>query len=773
MRTQYFCRSPRRIAAIRDAFPAVLNGIDFLEVEDGQTILAVTFVRDLAIVPGTPLTAANVEIRGGVRVKNPRVIHVGQSGDTLMVTVATPGDFSPYTLRLVQSAAGDDPPDGIDPQLAEIEFFFKAGCPSDFDCRVEESCPPAPRQEPPIDYLARDYTAFRRVMLDRLSTLLPDWRDRNPADLMITLVEALAYRADELSYFQDAVATEAYLGTARTRVSVRRHARLLDYPFHDGANARVWIAFDVAADITLNGPDADTGLNGRAITTRTVRPGEGVELGVHTFELLHEIRCRHAHNRIPFYTWSDEDCCLPKGATRAYLRDEGAAPLQLAPGDVVILEEHRSPATGLESDADQAHRHAVRLTHARRGTDPLTTTRYLEIGWDAADALPFALCLSKTAVEGADSPPGPPMAHVLGNVALADHGETRADEALDPPIAEGIRPRRPLLRQTMTAPLTHQGLVQASQDPGAGLADASAPAAQAFATDLIDVRPAITLDEDGRRYVARRDLLNSDRFDAAFVVETEDDGRAYVRFGDGVAARRPAAGAVLTARYRVGNGTAGNIGPESLVRLAVADARVTRVRNPLPARGGTDPHPIAQAKLYAPQAFRRQERAVTPADYQAMAERHPDVQRAVATRRWTGSWHTVFITVDRKGGRSVDAAFERELTGFLEQYRLAAHDVEIAPPRFVPLDLALDVCAHRDVFAPDVKRRLLDVFSARVRADGNLGFFHPDNFSFGAPVYLSAIVARAMQVPGVASVDCDQSSSGSAARHRANWTMAC
>ena len=57
----------------------------------------------------------------------------------------------------------------------------------------------------------------------------------------MTLVELLAYSADQLSYYQDAVATEAYLGTARRRASVRRHARLVDYAMHDGANARAWV----------------------------------------------------------------------------------------------------------------------------------------------------------------------------------------------------------------------------------------------------------------------------------------------------------------------------------------------------------------------------------------------------------------------------------------------------------------------------------------------------------------------------------------------------
>lgn len=741
MRTQYSCRSSRRLAAVRDASPPVLNGIEFLEVEDGQTILTITFVHDLSLIPGTPLTARNVEIRGGVRRRDPLVVQVSSIGNILQVEVDAPGDFSPYTLRLVQTPASNVPPTGIDPRLADIEFFFKAGCPSDFDCRITTPCPPPAAATPPIDYLARDYTALRRVMLDRLATLLPDWRDRNPADLLVTLVEAIAYRADELTYYQDAVATEAYLGTARTRVSVRRHARLLDYPFHDGVNARTWVAVEVEADITLEGPDPQTGLGGRAVTT-----------GTHIFELLEPIACRRAHNLMTFYTWSDEDCCLPRGATQAFLRDEGSQPLQLREGQVLIVEERRSPQTGLEADADRSHRHAVRLTRARPGVDPLTNTRFVEIAWDTADALPFPLCVSSTRFDVESSPPLPPMAQVLGNVALADHGDTRAEEALDDDDTPPGRPSRPLLRQTDIAPLTQQARVRMRQTERLALIDTNAPASEAFVYDLTDVRPAVTVREESRRYIARRDLLESGRFDAAFVVETEDDGRAFVRFGDGVAGRRPATGAALFARYRLGNGTAGNIGPDAIARLVVADARVTAVRNPLPARGGTDPHPIVQAKLYAPQAFRRQERAVTPADYQAVAERHPDVQRAVATRRWTGSWHTIFITVDRKGGRPVDAAFERELTRFLERYRLAGHDLEIAPPVFVPLDLALAICCESGYFGDDVKRRLLDVFSAGVLPDGSKGFFHPDHFTFGAPVYLSALIARAMQVPGVASV---------------------
>ena len=67
---------------------------------------------------------------------------------------------------------------------------------------------------------------------------MPDWTERHVPDLGVALVEVLAYTGDYLSYYQDAVATEAYLQTARNRVSVRRHARLTGYRLHEGCHAR-------------------------------------------------------------------------------------------------------------------------------------------------------------------------------------------------------------------------------------------------------------------------------------------------------------------------------------------------------------------------------------------------------------------------------------------------------------------------------------------------------------------------------------------------------
>jgi predicted phage baseplate assembly protein len=251
-------------------------------------------------------------------------------------------------------------------------------------------------------------------------------------------------------------------------------------------------------------------------------------------------------------------------------------------------------------------------------------------------------------------------------------------------------------------------------------------------------------------------LLDSGATDAHFVAEIEDDGTARLRFGDNRLGARPHALSDFDGVYRIGNGAAGNVGAESIAHLYTHDAALraeTRlVRNPLPARGGVEPETLSEVRAYAPAAFRTQERAVTEADYAAVTERHAGVQRAIATFHWTGSWHTVFITVDRLGEAPMDDDFEESIRRHVERYRMAGHDLEIDGPRYVSLEIEMHVCAEPDYFRADVQAALLQLFSNRVLPDGRLGAFHPDQFTFGQTVYLSPLIAAAQAVPGVMSV---------------------
>ena len=770
MNDQLYCPNETRKALIRDQ--GVLNGIDYLQVLDDEAPSGSPRQRTLLVHCLRPLDALdrrNVSIEGGVRVPSVGVdwafsadaLPVGLLGPAeaaletflqppptgtlidpsrvLVVRTTSAGDFSTYTLRLVLSRAQpDEPPLGFDPQLASISFTFKVDCPTDFDCQTERDCPEPTVAAPLIDYLAKDYASFRRLMLDRLAVVMPTWQERNPADVGVAVVEVLAYAADHLSYYQDAVATEAYLGTARRRTSVRRHARMVDYAMHDGANARVWVAFEVAGDSLVL--PAGTRILGRDSESSTVIPMKQLEDAVANapvvFETLHDAHLRPRCSGIPFHTWGDPDCCLPRGATRATLRGS-AADLGLHQGNVLVFEEIRGP-NGLPEEADRTHRHAVRLNaEPRERRDPFDGTLVLEIAWHAEDALPFPLCLRQFSDEAGE------IQHTSlarGNVALADHGLTAVrPETLLPagavPATGRYRPRLREIGVTQAMPYVDETVRLES-------------AAAALKLDLRQVRPAVTLSGEFQTWLPQRDLLGSDPFAAEFVVELERDGVAHLRFGDDVLGRQPAPGSNFTATYRTGNGTAGNIGADALGRVVADAPGIGRVWNPMPAIGGTDHEPIEQVRLYAPAAFRTQQRAVTATDYAEVAQRHPEVQRAAATRRWTGSWSTWFVTIDRTAGLPVDAHFRADFAEFLDRFRLAGYDLEIDAPRFVPLDIALTVCVSAGYLRGNVLQALLEIFG-NAEVGGLRGFFHPDRFSFGQPVFLSQVVAAAMKVPGV------------------------
>jgi hypothetical protein len=798
----YFCCTELRRDAVKRS--AKLNGIDFLEVLDDPALPNAErqrklFVHFLKALAPNALDEKNIRIEGGERITNIQVVSVSASAEILTVEVDKPGDFSIYTLRLLEDASSTDPdepaPDGFDPVLSAVEFSFKIECPNDFDCKPTRECPPERRYEPDLNYLAKDYSSFRQLMLDRMSALTPQWRERHAADLGVALVELMAYLGDQLSYHQDAIATEAYLGTARRRVSVRRHARLVDYRMHDGCNARAWIHVNVSAQSAFLPKQKQifTQLNGQEprISTAPQPYNRALAQKPTVFETMHNATLFSAHNEIDFYTWGEHECCLPKGATRATLLDNKKNRLRLCVGDVLIFEERKGPKTGDPADADPAHRHAVRLTKvtpttkrdivkgieqrtpdAQGLTDPLTNDLIVEIEWADKDALPFPLCISSKTDKEHGARRVSEVSVALGNVVLADHGMTIENELLgsvpdtvlfltpatdvdccadNPPTP--IPPRyRPALGNH---PLTQIGRVIKKQIVGGRKEtvrvpfDPDAPAANAFAWQT-DTLPAIELNSED--WLPQKDLLNSDDTKTEFVVEVENDGTAYLRFGDNEHGLRPDSGTMFTATYRVGNGTAGNVGADALVHIVTDDAKISFVRNPLAARGGVEFETIEDVRQRAPYAFRTQERAVTANDYATMAQRDARVQRAAGTFRWTGSWRTMFVTVDRLGGTKVDDAFKQEIEEELEPYRMAGVDLDVNGPIYVSLEIEVQICVKPDYFRSGVKQALFEVFSNRILQDGRVGIFHPDHFTFGQSVFLSPLYAAAQEVEGVESV---------------------
>ena len=748
---QYFCKNQER--SLKVGSGNLINGIDYMEVAShDQKTLEVHFLHPLPGETGQvppvadKLEKDNLLIEGGTRIKNIEVVAIDANKKILTVHVNKTGDFSNYTLRLVLSPTDLEPPAGFDPQLSAVTFSFKANCPTGFDCKTENYCSEEKVTNPRIDYLAKDYTSFRRLIIDRLSKLMPDWKERNVGDLQIALVELMAYTGDYLSYYQDAVATEAYLFTARKRVSARRHSRLLDYHLHNGCNSRTWISIEVESG---GNADLHTLPDGSVLLTKgrdnkvMVNSDDFNKLleekDIEVFETKHKLPLYFVHNEIEFYTWDNTDCCLSRGAKKATLYRKDQSELFLEVGQVILFEEIACPKTGREADADPRHRHMVRLTKVKKKVDILHDINVVEIEWHEADVLPFSLCISAK-IEGLLHEK---LSVARGNIVLADHGKTIKGQKLSQKSGPGSIDFLPVLPHkgiTVSVPYNH-------------LAGLKNPASGMLLQDPHEAIPEITLVENDELWLVKRDLLASDRFAREFVAEIESDQTVKLRFGDDILGKNPGEGFQPRATYRLGNGPTGNIGSEAIGRIVWDTSGILKVRNPMPAQGGKSAETIEEVKQYAPEAFRTQERAVTEDDYIAKIELYPEVQKALAKFRWTGSWYTVFLTIDRKNGLPLNDQFKDDIYAHLEKYRMAGYDLEIRPPVFVPLEIEMNVCVKSGYFRSDIRNKLLDVFSRFDLPDGSRGFFHPDEFTFGQPVYLSAIYQGAMNVDGIASVE--------------------
>jgi hypothetical protein len=842
----YFCSQKNRRALVLQS--PTLNGIDYLEVAKGDDgcgkQLVITLLKDAR---NNLLTTSQVQISGGTATSQVQAVAVsaGTSAAPKVVTVDLnqSGDFSTYTLALVADPSTTDPPPGFDPQLSTVAFSFKAGCSTVADCQPCNCCPPDTTPEPDINYLAKDFSGFRQVMLDRMAVLAPAWTETHASDIGIALVELLAYAADHLSYQQDAVGTEAYLGTARSRISLRRLAKLVDYQVSEGSNARAWVYLKTDQDgvSILAGTLLFPRVPGLPTAIRPNTPQAATLLSSPLgFATMQDTELYLEQNEILFYTWGDAGCCLANGATSATLIGNLTT---LSPGAILVFEELVGPTTGDPEDANPNNRWAVRLTGVRYTDhsgqplkDPLNQQLITQITWASADALPFPLCISSTTDSNHGSVPLTAVSVARGNIVPADHGvwqvqtlagtvalvtgsatvvgtgttftnttqvgqwlvfasdptntpyqilaianDTNLVLALaytgaptastnaailedlgpvpaapPPPVTESScactcegAPPNPLPRyypELANSPVTFAYPV-ANPD--------TTPASQFLAPASFNTSPATAqiavYDDQGEVWTVLEDLLSSAGSTRACVLEIEYTGRAFLRFGDDQYSQAPDPGMDFLVRYRVGNGTAGNIGRDSLAHVLTAVSGVTEVRNPLAAAGGVDPETMDHIRQEAPFAFRTQLRAVTEDDYGAMAELDPAISEARGTLRWTGSWYTAFVSVDSADPSGPGAVLLAATQKRLNMFRMMGVDLAVEGAVIVGLRIEMSICVDPDFFQADVYTALMDLFTTGNLCTGQPGMLNPDNFTFGQTIYTSPFIAAAQGVQGVTS----------------------
>lgn len=97
-----------------------------------------------------------------------------------------------------------------------------------------------------VDYTNRDYAGFRQDMIQRLQQLIPEYTDTSDSDAGIVLIDLLAHGLDILSYYNDKVANEVFLTTARERDSVMMIAQgILGYEVQENTPSKVYQVFEI------------------------------------------------------------------------------------------------------------------------------------------------------------------------------------------------------------------------------------------------------------------------------------------------------------------------------------------------------------------------------------------------------------------------------------------------------------------------------------------------------------------------------------------------
>jgi len=724
------------------------QGIARVAVDDVQARLIVTFLASFPLSPPPYLlNPLSYSLTGGQRLF-PRILSAAlpppssppnPDNRNVVLTLDGAGDFSIYTLTV----SGPD----IDPFFSSARLRFRLACDDPFDCRPPAMQPVQQAELPvAIDYLTKDYAGFRQALLDFIPTRLPAWSERSEADLGMMLVELLSATADNLSYMQDRVANEAFLGTATQRRSVAAHLALIGYQMDDGASAFTWLQFQVNTGQPL--------LKGFKVSNNPSTSDDPVIV----FETLADAQLDPINNQMSLYDWGNSNCCLRKTAFSAALVGSFD---RLKIGDYLIFDEGGSRRDVVRLIAKPQILSATQVASPPLSSPPGSPPAGLVVtvvSWGAGTPLVNDYCVKDTIV--------------WGNAVPATHGETVQGEELRNPNAQQLaevnatagQARQRIPRQRLKlreAPLAH---LDASTSARGELPTAAAPAQTStsdFTARLPRSMSTLQVQVDGDSWQEKTSLLEGGANDPIYRVEIDDAGEATVVFGDGVFGLQPSETSVVTATYRVGGGAIGNVGADSLV-LARPDGPapwLSSVTNPLPATGGRDWESRDHARRVAPSIFHQPLVAVSAADYQAAADSFPAggrtsvIQRANASFRWTGSWLTVKLTVDPIGVQGLTPELRQQLLDYLNARRLSGYDIEIAGPIYVPVDLRLSVSVAAGSQVSDVQQAVLQAFSNGILPDGSKGFFHPDNFTFGENLYVSKIYAAATGVPGVGSVE--------------------
>jgi hypothetical protein len=681
-------------------------------------------------LPADGLTAADLSLTGPNGAPLDGTVPILVNDTTLVVDFANRGPRGLSTARLLSGGA-----DPLHPFFAAASFDFFIDCPGG-DCRESSIAPEAAStRQPALDYTTKDFDGFVQVAQNWALSTDPAWGDLSPASTEQMLLELLAHHAEMLSLHQDRVAQEAFIDSARERLSLRRHAAFLGLSLDEGACASTVVAIDVAPGQAGFLPAG----------SRIVR-NEGQGRITATFVTATDAALDSLWNAglsgpadrgsLRPAAWPGAvDASLPGGATSLLLLGHG---LGLLPGQRIALVQglssHVAQLQAVEEIEAPGWANDPAPAAVAAAPQPLTLLR-----WDTPTAVPF--------VPWRDPVREPFL--LTANLVDALHGETRRASNRE---AAGVVPlgrgRGDLV--TATDPATGKRLIRALRTPEDSLLVEA------------DGRPALELKVGDSLWQEQPDLWTSAGFDPHYTTEREDDGSVWLLFGDGLRGQALDLDSdpKIELAYRSGMAESGNLGAFALnaalppegdaagAAAAFAALTIRAATNILPATGGRGAVSADVARQLIPESLRHPalERCVTADDYARAAETVPGIAQA-APRPLGGLFSTIAVLCAPEIGDDLPPALADAVHARLDALRMTGREHRVAAPDYLPLDIALLICPARGAEAAAV-RRAVQVALAPGSAAAP-GFFHRSRAGFGAAVRLADLLATVHAAPGV------------------------
>jgi predicted phage baseplate assembly protein len=233
----------------------------------------------------------------------------------------------------------------------------------------------------------------------------------------------------------------------------------------------------------------------------------------------------------------------------------------------------------------------------------------------------------------------------------------------------------------------------------------------------------------------------------AFTLETDEQGRRVVAFGDGLrGVRLPSGVNNVRAAYRKGLGAEGNVGTDKLTQLMTRPLGLKSVSNPLPAEGGTDPEEASAARQTIPLTTRTLGRTVSLLDYEDFARAFSGIVKASAAVLQPRNGQTIAITLAAPNGGTLTPTnpIWQNLLAALKSSGDPHVDVTLLDHQASTFRLGLRVKVD-PVFE---SKAVLSAVEAALRAH-----FAFETRTLGQPVQQSDVIAVSQAVPGVVAID--------------------